>query len=47
MDSGYGKAMEEEQREKQGRTSQRAGQEKDVKGKGKDGRELESNTHWD
>ena len=36
------KAMEERQR--QGRT-QRAGQEKEVKGKEKNGRELESNIH--
>ena len=33
------------QRQRQGGTSQRAGQEKEVKGKAKNGRELESNTH--
>ena len=34
-----------EERQRQERTSQRAGQEKEVKGKAKNGRELESNTH--
>ena len=33
-----------EERQRQGRTLQRAGQEKEVKGKEKNGRELESNT---
>ena len=34
-----------EERQRQGRTLQRAGQEKEVKGKEKNGRELESNIH--
>ena len=34
-----------EERQRQGRTSQRAGQEKEVKGKAKKGRELENNIH--